>query len=270
MRFGQGVPPEHAAFLERALGLLAKDRRLFGVGICGSFLARKMDEFSDLDLVIGVEDAAHEEVARERRRIAEGLGNLLAAFTGEHVGDARLVICLYGPPLLHVDLKFLRAGEMAERVEDPEILWEREGRMTKALAEGAARYPQPDLQWIEDRFWTWVHYATSKIGRGELFESEDCLAFLRGRVLGPLALAEKGARPAGVRRIELHAPETAKAMEATLSEHDARAYAEALEHAVTIYRGLRGRLATKGFVPHPDAEAAVMAHLADIKARLTR
>jgi len=87
-----------------------------------------------------------------------------------------------------VDLKFLRADEMAERVEDPEVLWEREGRMTAALSKGVARYPQPDLQWIEDRFWTWVHYATSKIGRGELFESEDCLAFLRGRVLGPLAL----------------------------------------------------------------------------------
>ncbi|MCK6461311.1 MAG: oxalate:formate antiporter [Planctomycetes bacterium] len=270
MRFGKGVPAAHAAFLDKALGILGQDRRLFGVGACGSFLSRRMDEHSDIDLVIGVEDGAHEEVTRERMTIAEGLGNLLSAFTGEHVGDARLVICLYGPPLLHVDLKFLRADELKERVEDPEILWEREGRMTAALAKGVARYPQPDLQWIEDRFWTWVHYATSKIGRGELFESEDCLAFLRGRVLGPLALLEKGARPAGVRRIEIHAPEVAREMEKTLSGHSARAYAEALEQAVGIYRGLRGRLATRAFAPRPAAEKAVMAHLAEVKARLAR
>jgi hypothetical protein len=270
MRFGPGVPPAHAAFLDRALGILSQDRRLFGVGACGSFLSRRMDEFSDIDLVIGVDASAHEEVTRERIEIARGLGNLLSAFTGEHVGDARLVICLYGPPLLHVDLKFLRPDEMAQRVEDPEVLWEREGRMTAALRAGTARYPDPDLQWIEDRFWVWVHYATSKIGRGELFESEDCLTFLRGRVLGPLALLEKGARPAGVRRIEIHAPDVAKAMEATLGSHDALAYAEALLAAVALYRGLRSRLGTEEFVRRRDAEEAVMAHLAATIARLPR
>lgn len=270
MRFGKGIPPAHAAFLDRALGILGKDRRLFGVGACGSFLSRRMDEFSDIDLVIGVDADAHEEVARDRMAIAGTLGPLLAGFTGEHVGDPRLVICLYGPPLLHVDLKFLRPEEFASRVEDPEVLWERDGRMTAALRAGTARYPDPDLQWIEDRFWVWVHYATSKIGRGELFESEDCLAFLRGRVLGPLALLEKGARPAGVRRIELHAPDVAKAMEATLGSHDALAYATALEAAVELYRGLRSRLGTKALVLRRDAEAAVMAHLAGAIAGLRR
>jgi hypothetical protein len=31
---------------------------------------------------------------------------LLVGFTGEHVGEPRVLICLYGPPVLHVDLKF--------------------------------------------------------------------------------------------------------------------------------------------------------------------
>jgi hypothetical protein len=270
MRFGPEVPSRHASFLERTLAVLAEDPRLFGIAAGGSFLARTMDEHSDIDLVIGVEPEAHEEVMRERMAIARKLGRLLAAFTGEHVGDARLVICLYADPLLHVDLKFLQPDELARRVEDPEVLFDRGGRMAAALAEGAARYPDPDLQWIEDRFWTWVHYTTSKIGRGELFESESGLAFLRDRVLGPLALLERGARPAGVRRIETHAPEFAAAMEATLSAHDARAYAEALVAAVALYRGLRSRLATTGFVENCDAEAAVMAHLAATMARLTR
>ena len=43
----------------------------------------------------------------ERRTIAESCGGLLAAFTGEHVGEPRLLICLYGPPLAHVNLKFV-------------------------------------------------------------------------------------------------------------------------------------------------------------------
>ena len=38
---------------------------------------------------------------------AAGLGPLLACFTGEHVGEPRLLIALYGPPPVHVDLKFV-------------------------------------------------------------------------------------------------------------------------------------------------------------------
>ena len=45
----------------------------------------------------------------ERRDFAERLGPLLAVFSGEHVGEPRLLICLYGPPLLHVDLKYITA-----------------------------------------------------------------------------------------------------------------------------------------------------------------
>ena len=42
-----------------------------------------------------------------RVQLAESLHLLLAAFTGEHVGEPRLLICLYRSPLLHVDLKYV-------------------------------------------------------------------------------------------------------------------------------------------------------------------
>jgi hypothetical protein len=71
------------------------------------------------------------------------------------------------------------------------VLWEREGRLTTALAAGTAVYPAP--AWIEERFWIWVHYAAAKIGRGELCEVIDFLAFLRGTVLEPLGLGRVGA-----------------------------------------------------------------------------
>ncbi|WP_147675807.1 hypothetical protein [Xanthomonas massiliensis] len=57
--------------------------------------------------------------------------------------------------------------------------------MSQVLRTAEARYPPPDLAWIEGRFWVWIRYATLKVGRGELFEAVDFLAFLRVRVLGP-------------------------------------------------------------------------------------
>ena len=74
------------------------------------------------------------------------------------------------------------------------MLWERDGRLTAVLATERAAYPAPDLQWIEDRIWPWVHYMAGKIARGELFETLDGLGFVRARVLGPLAARSSAAR----------------------------------------------------------------------------
>jgi hypothetical protein len=124
-------------------------------------------------------------------------------------------VCLYGPPALHVDFKFVRLEDLAERVDDPTILWARDGRMEATYASRAAHFPPPDRQWIEDRFWVWVHYGASKIARGELQEALDFLSFLRVSVLGPLGLASAGLTPAGVRSVE-RAPELAALLESTV------------------------------------------------------
>jgi hypothetical protein len=262
-----GPPEPHAAFLRSAVARLSEDPRLVGLAAGGSYLTRTMDEFSDLDLVIAVEPDANSSVQDDRQGIARRLGPVLAAFTGEHVGEPRVLICLYGPPLLHVDLKFVSLPELAQRVEDPAVLWEREGRLTRALAAGAARFPEPDLQWIEDRFWVWVHYGAAKIGRGELFEACDFLAFLRAQVLGPLALKLRGARPSGVRRLELLGPTLAEEMRSTLAAHDARSCALALGSAAEMYRRLRRALAAAPLTLRTEAEHAAMAYLGEISAR---
>jgi predicted nucleotidyltransferase len=261
------VPEPQAAFLRRAVERLGADPRLVGVAAGGSYLTGTMDEFSDLDLVIAVDPPAYRLVMDDRQRIAASLGPLLSAFTGEHVGEPRVLICLYGPPLLHVDLKFVALADAAQRVEDPAVLWERDGRLTAALRGGQARYPTRDLQWIEDRFWTWIHYGAGKIGRGELFEAHDMLTFLRAQVLGPLMLQTVGARPNGVRRLEQAAPGWAREMEATVASYEARSTALALRAAAQMYRALRGAAATPDLAVHQDAEAAAMAYLDGILAR---
>lgn len=261
------LPEPHAGFLRSAVDRLKQDSRLVGVAAGGSYLTQSIDEFSDLDLVLAIEPADYESVLTERTEIAASIGPLLASFTGEHVGEPRLLICLYGPPLLHVDLKFINVLDAASRVEDPVILWERDGRLSEALRNGAARYPRPDLQWIEDRFWIWIHYGAGKIGRGELFEAIGFLAYLRAEVLGPLSLLVSGKRPAGVRKLEFAAPALAQQMQATVAAYDPGGCVAALRTAADLYRELRRRLVSKDLNTNARAEQAAMEYLADIEAR---
>jgi hypothetical protein len=122
---------------------------------------------------------------------------------------------------------------------------------------------------MEDRFWVWIHYGASKIGRGELFEAHDLLAFLRGQVLGPLMLQTVNARPSGVRHVEQAAAGWAREMQATVARYEPRSSAVALRAAAQIYRALRGAAATPALVVRRDAEAAAMAYLDGILARST-
>jgi predicted nucleotidyltransferase len=262
------LEPAQRDVLRDVLGGLRRTPELVGVAAGGSFISGSMDEFSDLDLVVVTDPATWTEAPDRRRALAATFGPLLAAFTGEHVGEPRLLICLYGPPLVHVDLKFVRPDALARRVEDPIVLWDRDGRLREALRGGVVRYPAPDAQWIEDRFWIWVHYVASKIGRGELFDTLDSLGFLRGRVLGPLILEEAGAQPTAVRRIEREAPARAGELEATLARLDTSECLRALRATIALYRSLRERRAHPQLRRSAGAEAEALAFLAAIEVRM--
>jgi hypothetical protein len=254
------LPSTHCAFLQSLLAGLQRDPRLVGVLAGGSFLTNTMDQYSDLDLIVVVEERDYDAVMSEREALAGSLGQLLASFTGEHVGEPRLLICLYEEPLLHVDLKFVTLEDLAERVEDPAVLWQRDGRLGQTLAAGQAEYPSPDAGWLERRFWVWVHYTTTKLGRGELFEVLHLLDYLRSAVLGPLGLQKAGARPSGVRRIETAAPELARRLEATVARYEAADCLRAVHACVDVYRWLRTET-----VPKPSAvELRVMAYLREL------
>ena len=261
----RSIPEPHRQFLQRLVDVLKTDTRIVGVAIGGSYLTNSMDEFSDLDLVIAVEPYAYSIVLSERQTIAASLGNLLHAFTGEHVGEPRLLICLYDEPLLHVDLKFVSLEDAAKRVEDPAILWERDGRFKKALEQGNPEYPMPDPQWIEERFWIWIHYSATKIGRGELFEAMESLSFLRVNVLGPLAIYRAGGRPAGVRKIEMIVPEFANKLRPTVANYESADCLRALRAAVELYRSLRVR--ADGTEIESDPERAAIEFLSKIEER---
>jgi hypothetical protein len=264
------LPPPARDFLIAAVERCRTTPSLVGLAAGGSFAGGGLDEYSDLDLVVLVDRAAWPLDASERHALARALGPLLAGFTGDHVGEPRLLICLYGPPVLHVDLKFIRPEDLLSRVEDPVVLWERDGSVSVALGQGEAVYPVPDRQWLEDRFWVWIHYGAARLGRGELFEALDMLAFLRARVLGPLALEAAGARPIGVRRMESAAPDAAVRLREVVAAYDPADCARALRAAISLYRICRAEPSEPALVERTGAESAAVEYLAAIEARWVR
>lgn len=226
-------------FAEKATEIIREDDRFLGLAVGGSWLTNDMDEFSDLDLVL----VTNEKIRGDRAAMlhyAERFGKLLNGFTGEHVGEPRLLICLYDDPLLHVDLKFVTLHEFQVRIEDPYILLDKNGSLNKLLETSTASYPLPDYQWIEDRFWIWVHYVLLKIGRGENMEAADSLGFLRGVVLGPLLLVKNGRKARGVRKLEFELPPADLAtLQATIAGLANASQLAALSTAIDLYRTLR-------------------------------
>jgi predicted nucleotidyltransferase len=233
------LPGWAADVVRPLLAICEADERFLGVSVNGSMAAGASDEFSDLDLVIVCRDGFEDEVVAGGAELAARLGPLLASFTAEHVGAPELLIGLYGPPLRHVDLKFVPLSGLANRVEVGVVLWDRTGEVASAFAAAPAVWPASELQWIEDRFWIWVHYLAVKIGRGELFESADGLGFLRAAVL-----------------------------ERAVAVLDAASCLAGTRATIALYRELREAAADPALVRRAAAEEASVAYLAEIEARL--
>ena len=253
-------------FADRAKRLLESDKNVIGLAVAGSWLTNEMDEFSDLDLILVTANKISDSKVK-MLDYAKRLGNLLSGFTGEHVGEPRVLICLYDNPLLHVDIKFLTIGEFHNRVETPAILFDTEGQLQDALTNSSPKFPFPDYQWIEDRFWIWVHYALLKIGRGEYFEAFDFFGFLRMVVFGPLLHIKNGNLPRGVRKVESELEkEDLIQLKQTIPVYERKALLNSLKHAVALYRALRAAL-FKNIIFQKDTEEKVMRYFEEIQVR---
>lgn len=262
------APSLQRRFLSDALPRIQRDGRVTGVAVAGSLAGGYPDIYSDVDLIVVIDDEAFESVMKERLTLIGSWAPLVVGFTGEHVGEPRLIITLVGPPLLHVDFKFVRAGDFAERAEDPAILWDRDGDLAYKLAERPPARPSLDLQWIEDRFWIWVHYGATKLGRGELFEVISFLNYLREAVFGPLIARRVGALPRGVRHLESIAPDEARALQTTLCGYDRHQAGEALLASVELYRRWLAD-AESAIERRRDAEKLAVQYLRDIVEQTT-
>jgi len=248
-------------FAERAISVLRKDPDIVGLAVAGSWISNDLDEYSDLDLVLVTKN----KIAGDKEKMiahAKRLGNFISGFTGEHVGEPRLLVCLFDEPLLHVDIKFITPEEFHDRVEDPVILFERDQELTNIITKTKAHWPQPDLQWIEDRFWTWVHYIAGKAARGEYFECIDGLGFLRAKVLAPMIQVRNKDLARGLRKVESKfSTDDLNSLRKTLSGHNKTGILAALKETIQFYRSLRDSTNTGSLVRLEAAENAAIKYL---------
>lgn len=254
-------------FANSAKTILEPDGNVIGLAVAGSWLTNEIDEFSDLDLVL----VTKQNVSENRAMMigyAKRLGALLSAFTGEHVGEPRLLICLYDNPLLHVDIKFVTLDEFNKRIENPVLLLDKDNQLENMLNYSTAKFPYPDYQWIEDRFWTWVHYMLAKIGRGEYFEAHDAFGLLRMYIFGPLLHIKNSTLPRGVRKVEteLAAADLAD-LKSTLTVYEKQSLLTSLRNAVTLYRKLRAALFDNKVQLQQKAEQRVMLYFDETENR---
>lgn len=239
MDFPKTLPSTHKQLLLKIVKTLSEDPRVCGIGASGSYASDSMDKYSDLDLVIAIHPEQFSNVMADRFNMLEKIDGKIAAFTGEHVGEPRLVIALFEPNAIHVDFKFVALPDAAIRVDDTKVLWE-EGRiLSDVFSKATYHYPQPDPQWIEDRFWIWMHYGATKIARGEYFETLEFISFIRQNVLSPLALKQSGLTPSGVRKIESRLPQFSDELQNTVSVPAKVPLIAALDQCIKLYLMLR-------------------------------
>lgn len=232
------------------------DSRIAGVSLSGSGATDALDEYSDLDFVIAISPEHIDAMMDERKLFAEKVATLLTSFTGEHVGEPRLLICLYAlPELLHVDYKFVALPDVVQRVDTPAVLWERKAGLLSQYYEDEAHYPAPSLQWCEDRFWVWLHYGATKLARGEHLECHTLIGFIGENVIGPLAKINAGFEANGLRRLESQAPEVAATLASCLRFTDAESLGDGLHNIVRLYLELRScHPENSTLVNHPQAQ----------------
>jgi len=254
-------------FLNKALAAIKKDDSIIGLAVGGSWLTNELDEYSDLDLSLVTREKVSGDTG-EMLRYASSFGKLLSGFTGEHVGEPRLLICLYDDPLLHVDIKFLTLSEFYTRIENPVILHDTTGQLKNIVSKSAPRYPDLQYQWIEDRFWIWIHYAALKIGRGELFEALDFLSFIRMAVLGPLLQVKNGKLPRGVRKLEMNLDTSdLDKLKLTIAAYDRASVVAAVDACIKLYQELRMNLFAPEIKKQGETELKVLGYLQWIKTR---
>ncbi|HEX4876793.1 MAG TPA: nucleotidyltransferase domain-containing protein [Chitinophagaceae bacterium] len=231
-------------FANKAADIVKNDPDVIGLAVAGSWIENELDEFSDLDLVL----VTRKKIGGDKNAMleyAKAFGNFISGFTGEHVGEPKLLVCLYGDPLLHVDIKFVTLKEFETRVEDPVILFERNNQLSEVIRDTDAEWPEPDFQWIEDRIWIWVHYIAGKIGRGEYFEALSNLDYIRMNVLAPLMQVKNRKKARGLRKVENRL--TASDLEnlkITVAQYTKASLLKALDNAISVYRSLRRKLFT--------------------------
>ena len=238
IKFPEGADrlPRHRAKIEAACRFGIDLPQLAGMAIAGSFALGIADEHSDVDLKLVTTDAGYDAVVDAQTELIAACGTPVARFPADHTGLPELTIVLYDD-LVHVDLLPVKLSELADKNQGlpAQVLWERDGSLTRELAKSRAASMPPDVQWMEQRVWTWFWYLHSKILRGEIYEALDGLAWFRATVLFPLLGATRGSDVSGARRIEALMKDLDESFARTTTRADRAEAMDALRASSALY-----------------------------------
>jgi predicted nucleotidyltransferase len=252
-------------FINQVVERIKDDKNVIGLAVAGSLITDEIDEFSDVDLILVKVDNVSNDFAK-MENYAKSFGDYLNGFTGEHVGERLVLICLYDNPLLHVDIKFLTLDEFQNRIEDPIIFFDRERQLEKTIKSTKSEWPRLDFQWIEDRFWTWVHYAILKLGRGENFEALDFISFVRTFVISPMLQIKNGKLPRGLRKVEVNFPKSdLDKLKSTVPTYTIESLFDSLKNTIDIYTEVRQTIFPSTIKLRTETERRTLEYLREVR-----
>lgn len=84
-------------FIDGVVEKISADKNVVGLAVGGSFITNEVDEYSDVDLILVTSEKISADVNR-MVTYAKAFGDFITGFTGEHVGEPRVLICLYDNP----------------------------------------------------------------------------------------------------------------------------------------------------------------------------
>jgi hypothetical protein len=260
----------HRKIAENAKSYLLNDQRFIAMAIGGSWINRQLDEFSDLDVYLLYDNHISLSL-NEKKEILDSWGSQLCFYTNGHDADVTVSIYDFSPGLLHVDCRWTTLDRLKERVEDPEIIFDKKGLLSDFFKKHPNKgYRQPDLALNESRFWSWMHYVLSKIGRGEILEAYDYLCEVRSCCIGPMVLMKHGMRPYRMRMAEKLPPNVLSAVLKTFPERcDALSCLNATVSLIELYTQTRDSIKKSDLIVNTAAENACKTYANYIQNKIT-
>ncbi|CAI1148843.1 aminoglycoside 6-adenylyltransferase [Serratia liquefaciens] len=226
----------YTSFIDNMLKVVVNENCIDAVLLTGSFQKGNRDCYSDIDLVFCIDENNYTDYFSHCRSLLSRFGELYFCFPGDHVQEERLIICLYGKELLHVDVKFVTLKQKNISLTELDVLWARDHiKINAFLNKRENVYTDKDITWFNERVWIWLHNCICKYHRGELFEAINLLNMIRVNILGPIISLLTGVSQRGVRYIDFLNCTEKKLLERTVAYYTKESVCAAIYATIDLY-----------------------------------
>jgi len=197
---------ERSSLRDALVAAARADARIAGAALTGSAAVDTEDEWSDIDLFVGLAPDADQDAV-----LADWTARMYEAYGAAHHTDVWSRGTVYRvfllPSTLQVDIAFAPSGEFGALGPSFKLLF------GSAVEQPARRVPEPlDLV---GKGWLYALHARSSIARGKVWQAEYMISGVRDHVL-MLACLRTGVPHSQGRGLHLLPEATTAAMEATL------------------------------------------------------